>query len=119
MQFALDCPPDLAWRIDEGDAFEMLGNLMDNAAKWAAQRVAVRLWREGKAAAHARRRRRPGLQRHRRPILQLHVRADEQVPGHGVGLAVVNDLVASHQGTLTLGRSDAGGGRVDILLPTL
>jgi len=40
--------------------------------------------------------------------LQLHVRADEQVPGHGVGLAVVSDLVASHEGELNLSRSDQG-----------
>jgi two-component system, OmpR family, sensor histidine kinase PhoQ len=45
------------------------------------------------------------------------VRLDERVPGHGVGLAVVNDLVASHHGELKLGRSDLGGGRVDIVLP--
>jgi len=44
------------------------------------------------------------------------VRGDEQVPEHGVGLAVVNDLVASHDGELTLGRSDLGGGRVEIVL---
>src|SRR5205823_2129702 len=46
LAFELDCPPDLSWRIDEGDAFEMLGNVMDNAAKWARHRVVVRAWRE-------------------------------------------------------------------------
>jgi two-component system sensor histidine kinase PhoQ len=50
-------------------------------------------------------------------ILQLHVRLDERVPGHGVGLAVVNDLVASHQGELKLSRADLGGARVEIVLP--
>ena len=51
-------------------------------------------------------------------VLQLHVRADEKVPGHGVGLAVVNDLVASHGGELRLSRSgEFGGGQVDIVLP--
>ncbi len=49
-------------------------------------------------------------------ILQLHVRGDEQVPGHGVGLAVVNELVTSHDGALSLSRSALGGGRVDIVL---
>jgi two-component system sensor histidine kinase PhoQ len=49
-------------------------------------------------------------------ILQLHVRGDEQVPGHGVGLAVVNDLVASHEGQLKLSRSDLGGARLDTVL---
>jgi two-component system sensor histidine kinase PhoQ len=116
LAFELDCPPDLQWRIDEGDAFELLGNLMDNAAKWATGRVVVRAWREG-----GRLRLRvdddgPGFG-DTRSILRIHVRGDEKVPGHGVGLAVVNDLVASHGGELALGRSDLGGARVDLTLP--
>ena len=97
----------------------MLGNLMDNAAKWAKQRVAVSARREGNRL-------------HVRvdddwsgfsdtlgdtqAILQLYVRGDEKVPGHGVGLAIVNELVASHEGELSLSRSALGGGRVDIVL---
>jgi two-component system sensor histidine kinase PhoQ len=50
-------------------------------------------------------------------ILRLHVRLDERVPGHGVGLAVVNDLVASHQGELKLSRGALGGAQVEIVLP--
>jgi two-component system sensor histidine kinase PhoQ len=49
-------------------------------------------------------------------ILQLHVRGDEKVPGHGVGLAVVSELVVSHEGELNLSRSELGGARVDIVL---
>ncbi|MDE1951121.1 MAG: histidine kinase, partial [Burkholderiales bacterium] len=51
-------------------------------------------------------------------ILQLHVRGDERVPGHGVGLAVVSELVASHGGELTLARAELGGARVEIVLRT-
>ena len=50
-------------------------------------------------------------------VPRLHVRGDERVPGHGVGLAVVSDLVASHQGELKLSRGSMGGGRVDVVLP--
>ncbi len=115
--FALDCAPALAWRIDEGDAFEILGNLMDNAAKWARQRVAVSARREGDALLLRIDDDGPGFG-DTSAILQLHVRGDERVPGHGVGLAVVNDLVASHGGELTLGRTERGGGRVEIVLRT-
>ena len=113
--FTLACPPELSWRIDEGDAFEMLGNVMDNAAKWARHRVAINVAREG-GRLHIRvEDDGPGFS-DTQTILQLHVRGDEKVPGHGVGLAVVNDLVASHDGELNLSRSDLGGARLDIVL---
>jgi two-component system, OmpR family, sensor histidine kinase PhoQ len=111
-----ECAPDLTWRIDEGDLFEILGNVMDNAAKWAAARVQVRAWREGGRLRLRIEDDGPGFS-DTRSVLQIHVRGDERVPGHGVGLAVVNDLVASHQGTLELARSPLGGALVDIVLP--
>ena len=58
----------------------------------------------------------PGFSNDTQSILALHVRGDEKVPGHGVGLAVVDDLVASHDGELTLTRSELGGARVEIVL---
>lgn len=116
LDFRVDCAADLAWRIDEGDVFEMMGNLMDNAAKWARQRVAVRAWRDGERLRLQVDDDGPGFS-DTQSVLQLHVRGDERVPGHGVGLAVVNDLVASHRGELALLRSDFGGARIAIALP--
>ena len=116
LAFTLDCPSELSWRLDEGDAFEMLGNVMDNAAKWARHRIVVSVWREADRLNIRVEDDGPGFS-DTQSILQLHVRADEQVPGHGVGLAVVNDLVASHEGELSLSRSDLGGARLDIVLP--
>jgi two-component system, OmpR family, sensor histidine kinase PhoQ len=117
IRIAVECAPDLAWRIDEGDVFEMMGNLMDNAAKWARQQVRVRARRESGRLRIQVEDDGPGFS-DTASVLQLHVRGDERVPGHGVGLAVVNDLVASHHGELRLLRSDLGGGQVDIALPT-
>ncbi|HQX60147.1 MAG: histidine kinase [Rhodoferax sp.] len=117
LTFTLDCPQDLQWRIDEGDAFEMLGNLMDNASKWARQHVAVQVSRHAQGLTVRIDDDGPGFPENPESVLQLHVRGDEQVPGHGVGLAVVNDLVTSHQGILVLTRSPWGGARVEILLP--
>jgi two-component system sensor histidine kinase PhoQ len=116
LALAVDCPADLAWRIDEGDLFEMMGNLMDNAAKWARQRVQVTVTRERAALRISVDDDGPGFTDTEK-VLQLHVRADERVPGHGVGLAVVNDLVASHHGELKLGRGGLGGGQVQVVLP--
>ena len=116
LDFSVDCPPDLAWRIDEGDLFEMLGNLLDNAAKWARSRALIRVWREAGRLCICIEDDGPGFS-DTESVLQLHVRGDERVPGHGVGLAVVSDLVVSHQGELKLSRGSLGGGRVDIVLP--
>ncbi|GAC1600799.1 MAG: ATP-binding protein [Ramlibacter sp.] len=112
----VECPPELKWRVDEGDAFEMLGNVLDNAAKWARRRVLVRAWREADRLHLSVDDDGPGFT-DTTSILQLHVRLDERVPGHGVGLAVVNELVASHRGELKLSRAELGGGRVELVLP--
>ena len=116
LDFSVECLPDLVWRIDEGDLFEMLGNLMDNAVKWARKRVGVRAWREGGRLRICIEDDGPGFS-DTESVLRLYARGDERVPGHGVGLAVVSDLVASHHGELTLACSFMGGGRVDIVLP--
>lgn len=116
LDFSIECPVDLAWRIDEGDLFEMMGNLLDNAAKWARSRVVVRAWREAGRLCIRIEDDGPGFS-DTESVLRLHVRGDERVPGHGVGLAVVSDLVASHQGELKLTRGAMGGGQVDIVLP--
>jgi two-component system sensor histidine kinase PhoQ len=116
LTFTIDCQPDLSWRIAEGDVFEMLGNVLDNAAKWAkgtvtasvkiqASHLHIRIVDDGPGFAdpHAGQKRR--------------VRLDETVPGHGIGLAVVRDLVASYQGELTISRAASGGAQLDIVLP--
>ena len=116
LNFSIECPPELAWRIAEGDLFEMLGNLLDNAAKWARGQVGVRVWREDGCLRVCVEDDGPGFS-DTESVLRLHVRGDERVPGHGVGLAVVSDLVASHQGELKLARGAMGGGQVNIALP--
>jgi two-component system sensor histidine kinase PhoQ len=110
------CQPDLTWRVDEGDMFEVLGNVMDNAAKWAKSRVAARAWREGGRLLLRVEDDGPGFS-DTESVLQIHVRGDERVPGHGVGLAVVNDIVRSHHGELRLARGALGGAQVEIVLP--
>lgn len=113
--FALDCPPALAWRMDEGDAFEILGNVLDNAAKWAKGKVSVRIWTDANRLHVRVSDDGPGFADPQRAS-QRGVRLDERVPGHGIGLAVVRDLVASHQGELTLSNAELGGAQIDMVL---
>lgn len=115
LAFTLDCPPDLSWRMDEGDAFEMLGNVLDNAAKWAQHKVSVRLWVDGKRLFIRVCDDGPGFA-DPGAVLARRLRLDERVPGHGIGLAVVKDLVASHQGELTVSKAALGGAQIDIFL---
>ncbi|MFZ4622773.1 MAG: ATP-binding protein [Rhodoferax sp.] len=116
LQLAVDCPAELTWRIDQGDAFEMLGNLFDNAAKWARHQASVRIFMAAGCLCICVRDDGPGFAD--APAMpQRRVRLDEQVPGHGIGLAVVRELVASHQGELKISRADLGGAQLDIVLP--
>ncbi|NML47204.1 HAMP domain-containing protein [Ramlibacter sp. G-1-2-2] len=117
LDFTIACAPELQWRIDQGDLFEMMGNLMDNAAKWARSRVEVRATREAGQLRITVDDDGPGFS-DTTSVLQLHVRGDERVPGHGVGLAVVNELVGSYHGELELRRAPLGGGRVEVCLPS-
>ncbi len=116
LKWDVQCPPDLTWRIDEGDAFEMLGNVLDNAAKWARHQVSLRLWAQDQLLHVRVIDDGPGFNESSAVLQQRRVRLDEQVPGHGIGLAVVRDLVASHHGTLTVSRATTGGAQVDLVL---
>jgi two-component system sensor histidine kinase PhoQ len=116
LTFAIECEPALTWRIDEGDAFEIFGNVMDNAAKWARRAVTMTAWRDDHGLRIRITDDGPGFGV-QQGTQQRRVRLDEQVPGHGIGLAVVRDIVASHRGEITLSRSDSGGAQVDITLP--
>jgi two-component system sensor histidine kinase PhoQ len=115
-RFRLDCPPELTWRLDEGDAFEILGNLLDNAAKWARQTVEARIWLNEQGLNIRVTDDGPGFSKPQ-PRLERGVRMDESVAGHGIGLFVVNDLVASYRGELKMGNAAAGGAQVDVVLP--
>ena len=121
LAFALECPADCGFLGDEGDLFEIAGNLLDNAAKWAHGRVTVVASNVSVA----------GL---RRLCLEVEddgpgfagtglsewvergARADTLKDGQGIGLAVVAAIVAAHGGQLEsyTGRIDGAAVRVVI-----
>jgi two-component system sensor histidine kinase PhoQ len=108
---------------DRGDLTELLGNLMDNACKWCRGRVRVSAALD--AAADAGQRLLlaveddgPGISAaDRARVLERGVRADEKVPGHGLGLAMVQDTVDLYGGTLAIEASPLGGARLSLRLP--
>lgn len=116
---AVDILPELGFRGERQDLEEMLGNLLDNAAKWTAGRIGLSchmvepgwlllvveddgpgLTNEQRADAFARGR-----------------RHDEAVPGSGLGLGIVRDLAELYGGSARLEASDLGGLRAELRLP--
>ena len=100
------------------DLSELLGNLLDNACKWATAKVRI-------AAERASDRLKieigddgPGIAAEQRAkALQRGGRLDERKPGSGLGLTIALDLATLYGGSLTLGRSALGGLKVELDLP--
>ncbi len=108
----------LAFRGEAQDLQEMLGNLLDNACKWAAGRVALNARNEGSNLVITIDDDGAGLPPEQRAaVLRRGVRADEQVPGSGLGLAIVDDLARLYGGKVELLDSPLGGLRVELRLP--
>jgi signal transduction histidine kinase len=102
------------------DLDEMLGNLLDNACKWARSRVAISSAVDHALLAIAVDDDGPGLApAMRAQVLQRGVRADQQVGGSGLGLAIVSDLAELYGGSVTLETSPLGGTRARLQLPRL
>lgn len=100
------------------DLDEMLGNLLDNACKWARSRVAISSFVEDAHVVIAVDDDGPGLEPSMRArVLQRGVRADQQAGGSGLGLAIVSDLAELHGGSVALETSPLGGTRARLELP--
>jgi two-component system sensor histidine kinase PhoQ len=111
----LDVATSLAFRGREGDLMEVLGNLLDNACKWAKSRVRVAGARHPTGLELTVDDDGPGIDAAlAEPLLERGVRADEAVPGHGIGLAMVRDIAAAYGGGVTIERSTLGGARVTV-----
>ena len=100
------------------DLDEMLGNVLDNACKWARSRVAISSSIEVAWVIISVDDDGPGLDASMRArVLQRGVRADQQVRGSGLGLAIVSDLAELYGGSVTLETSPLGGTRARLQLP--
>ncbi|MES1923889.1 ATP-binding protein [Salinisphaera sp. T31B1] len=104
--------------IDEGDLTELLGNLMDNAAKYGRGEVIVSASKrdndlhllvddngDGFGDVSPQR------------LLERGVRADTSREGQGLGLAMAAEIVRSYTGKIELTRNERGGGRVHVVIP--
>ncbi len=105
-------------RIDEADLMEILGNLLENACKYGAQKIHLNSSRNNGAAIITIDDNGPGFPKDHKHLLQRGARADTQVEGQGIGLSISRELIESYGGSLQLSDSPQGGARVLISLPT-
>ena len=110
---------DGCWfRGEAEDLQEMLGNLLDNACKWARSQVSVRAELRGDRLLIVVEDDGPGIPEQRRQeVLERGRRLDEKVPGSGLGLDIAQDIAALYRGSITLNRAVSGGLSARLELP--
>jgi two-component system sensor histidine kinase PhoQ len=120
-----DIEDGAAFYGEQGDLLELMGNLLENAFKWANHHVLLVV----KSQRQPGRPRNglllsveddgPGIEEDKvEKILQRGVRGDERVKGHGIGLSIVQDIVRAYNGELTVDRSpEFNGARFSVALP--
>ena len=119
----MDIPDSLVFRGTRQDLEEMVGNLLDNACKWARHTVTVTAFpvaerEEGACFALLVEDDGPGVPAAKRAdLFRRGHRLDESQPGSGLGLAIVMDIARLYGGTVALSDSPLGGLRVRLELP--
>lgn len=113
-------PQSLHFRGEAQDLQEMLGNLLDNACKWATRKVELNVRSDGITLTISIDDDGKGLDAEQRDlVLQRGVRADLQAPGSGLGLSIVDDLANLYGGKVELADSPLGGLRAELTLPAV
>lgn len=106
------------YRGEAEDLEEMLGNLLDNACKWARKRIEVHGECDGQGLSILIDDDGPGIPKQRlAEVLKRGQRLDETKPGSGLGLDIVQDIAGLYHGSLSLERSPTGGVRARLHLP--
>jgi signal transduction histidine kinase len=110
---------DLVFRGERQDLLELIGNVMENACKWCRRRVRAVAEPDGPGflkvtvADDG-----PGLpEDQREAVLRRGARLDENAPGSGLGLSIVEELAKAYGGAVSLGESAWGGLQVELRLP--
>lgn len=125
LDITVTCEPGLKFRGERQDLEEVVGNLMDNATKWAAARVHVEAAQLREASADGRSwlliavdDDGPGLPPGKRAeAVQRGKRLDESKPGSGLGLSIVTETAGMYGGQLELADAPLGGLRARLRLP--
>jgi signal transduction histidine kinase len=126
LDIAMHAASKVKFHGEQQDLEEMIGNLIDNACKWAASRVDIEVSEEFREKTGTRQFFRltvdddgPGLtsEAQQEVLTQRGRRLDESKPGSGLGLSIVSDLADLYSGRIELGTAPLGGLRVELILP--
>jgi signal transduction histidine kinase len=116
--YEIDIATDIAIACEAQDLDELLGNLLDNASKWARRRVVVGADRVGPMVEITIEDDGPGLSDQQAvDVMRAGHRLDESAPGYGFGLPITRELAELYGGAFALGRSELGGLRAGVTLP--
>lgn len=120
----INCNVNLKFPGDKDDLYEIVGNTTDNAYKWAHNKVHVsaKLYKTDKNywLAIVVEDDGPGFSlQSEKLITERGVKADEQVPGQGIGLAVVQNIVRSYSAVMRTDKSHLGGALVELIFPMM
>ncbi|MCZ2405313.1 MAG: sensor histidine kinase [Burkholderiales bacterium] len=109
---------EAAFRGEEQDLYELLGNLIDNAGKWARTQVVVDVQPQDGMLCCTVDDDGPGIpQPERERMFERGVQLDEQRPGSGLGLDIVRALAHTYGGSVQVQDSPLGGARLRLCLP--
>src|SRR5690554_2707107 len=109
-ELSTDLAEDRYWPIEEYDLNEILGNLLDNSGKWSSRCVELSLQETPERMKILVRDDGPGVKSEAIEKLgRRGLRLDEQMPGHGLGLAIVQDIVQRYEGQVEFSNSLKGG----------
>jgi signal transduction histidine kinase len=119
LEISASVAPGICARVRREDLDEILGNVLDNACKWARAKVALDVVENGSVLVFTVNDDGPGLPGPLRSVvLERGVRIDEAAPGSGLGLSIVRDLTEHYGGSIALEDSRLGGLCARISLPS-
>lgn len=118
IRIELAVEPGIELMFDRQDMLELIGNLLDNAAKWAQSHVCLSLEKTDEVALNVEDDGPGCSQEELHRLTERGVRLDESVSGHGLGLSIVQDIVDTYGGSIEFGVSDKlGGFRATVMMP--
>lgn len=117
LKWTIDLSPSARFPGDENDLTELLGNLLDNARKWARSEIKFLIRDVKDELVISVEDDGPGMSEQQASQISRGLRWDESQPGTGFGLAITRDLAEGYRGSFDLDRSPLGGLRAIVTVP--